>query len=143
MFTRNLSYIAAFALFLGVIVLCESSAYAQYDSYTGRSAPLSPWLGLTQRSTGPLPSYYQYVKPALEVQNRLNQQQQQLSRQAIVQQQQGLAQQQIMLRDVMGSSTTGAGRGVRPPGITGQVHHAASFRNFQQYYPPGLVRRPN
>ena len=120
-------FVAVFAVFAET-----QNALAQYGYMNfGSSPPLSPWLGLTNRPTGSLDPYNQYVRPQLEMQRALNQQQSQIH-------QQGIQQQEMLRRSNLGAQPTktqGSGGGV-PLGLrtTGRAKPAASFRNYSHYY---------
>ena len=100
------------------------SAFAQ--GY-GASPALSPWLGLTNRPTGSLDAYNQYVRPRLEMQRALDLQQSQINRQ-------GTVQQEMLRRSnpgVQPGGQIGTHGGVQ---TTGGSRQAATFRNYSHYY---------
>ena len=117
-------FVAVFAAFVET-----QTVYAQYGYMNFGSSPsLSPWLGLTNRPTGSLDSYNQYVRPRLEMQRALDYQQSQINRQ-------GMVQQDMMRRSNLGAQPggrVGTQSGVQTIGGTKQ---AATFRNYSHYYP--------
>jgi len=102
-------------------------AFAQGFTGYGSTPTLSPWLGLTNRPTGSLDSYNQYVRPQLEMQRALSMQQSQINRQGAVQQ------------DMLRRSNPGVAAGPQlrtqsgAPAV-GRFSQAATFRNYSHYY---------
>jgi len=128
------TYLRISAAILFVIVFINfvetPSAFAQGGGYSGfgsRSA-LSPWLGLSNRPTGSLDAYNQYVRPQLEMQRTLDTQQSQINRQGTVQ--------QDMLRRSNPGVSPGGGQVGTHHGVqtTGGYKPAATFRNYSHYY---------
>ena len=128
MFSATL-FVAAFVVFVETQSLFAQggSGYLNF----GNTPSISPWLGLTNRPTGSLDPYNQYVRPQLEMQRTLGLQQSQINQQAV--------QQQEMLR----RSNLGAGGQLHKLGesqmgtirVTGRASQAATFRNYSHYYP--------
>ena len=134
MITRVRSYLLVFATIVPVGVLAffveTQNVFAQGSGYYnfGSSPSLSPWLGLTNRPTGSLDPYNQYVRPRLEIERAFQSQQSQISRQGIV-------QQDMMRRQNLGVQP-GAGIGTQTGAPTvGRFKPAATFRNYSHYYP--------
>lgn len=108
-----------------VILFCETNfASAQANSYLGGTTPaINPWLSLSNKRTGVLDSYNQYVRPQLELQKAISTQQAQLNRQG--------AQQQMMYQQSQQQQAAMQSGGA----VTGRAKQAASFRNYSHYYP--------
>jgi hypothetical protein len=67
------------ALAMGVLARCPvASAQAAYNAAGGT---ISPWMNMFQRHPGPLDNYNSYVRPQLELQRAVNQQNVALQRQ--------------------------------------------------------------
>ena len=107
------------AVFLNFVE--PQSAFAQ--GFYGSSSSLNPWLGLTNRPTGSLDAYNQYVRPRLEVQRALDAQQAQIARQ-------GKTQQEMLRRSNPGAAP-GTQSGVQ---TVGRFSQPATFRNYSHYY---------
>ena len=120
---RHIFCFGASALFL-VLLFCDGQSVQAQTNYWnfGQPPALSPYLALGNRREGVLDNYSQFVRPRLEVQNMMNQQQAQINRQAVSQQ----MTQQILQRGGGGSSTM--------PAKTGRVSQAATFQNYSHYY---------
>ena len=113
-------------LFFLIAFFCQTeNASAQGYMNIGVTPPLSPWLALGNRPTGSLDSYNQYVRPRLEIQNMMSNQQTQINRQ-------GLRQQTLERAARNVSSGTGFQGGAA---TTGRSVPAATFRNYSHYYP--------
>jgi len=114
-------------LFVAVfMIFTETQAvFAQGFPNYGTNSTLSPWLGLTNRPTGSLDAYNQYVRPRLDMQRTFEQQQSQIIFQGRTQQE--------MLRNFGSGSGIQAGTqgGVQ---TTGRVSQPATFRNYSHYY---------
>ena len=131
--TRIRSHLLAGAVILFVVAYTNfvgtQSVFAQgfgYSNYGSRPT-LSPWLGLSNRPTGSLDPYNQYVRPQLEMQRTLGVQQSQIN-------QQGMVQQEMLRRSNPGVSSggqIGTHHGVQ---TTGGNRPAATFRNYSHYY---------
>ena len=107
-------FVAVFTVFIET-----QSAFAQYGP------ALSPWLGLSNRPTGSLDAYNQYVRPQLEMRRAFEAQQSQINQQGMVQQ------------DMLRRSNPGAGGQIgthRGAQSTGRVSQPATFRNYSHYY---------
>jgi len=130
--TRFRSYLWTFSATLFVAVFATfvetQATYAQGYMNFGSSPTLSPWLGLTNRSTGSLDPYNQYVRPQLEMQRAFDYQQSQINRQ-------GAVQQDMMRRSNLGVQPGGRlGTQSGVPTVGGS-RQAATFRNYSHYYP--------
>jgi len=131
--TRSCLLTFAVALFVAVFtnIIETQSAFAQgfgQGSVFSSRPPLSPWLGLSNRPTGSLDAYNQYVRPQLEMQRTLDTQQSQINRQGTVQ--------QDMLRRSNPGVSPGGGQVGTHHGVqtTGGYKPAATFRNYSHYY---------
>ena len=122
-YVRNFIGLGAVTLFLGLMFCNGQHVQAQNNFLNfGRSPSLSPYLALDNRRIGPLDSYNTFVRPRIESQSIMDQQQMQLNRQAMAQK----STQQILLRGGGGSSAM--------PAQSGRVNPAATFRNYSHYY---------
>ncbi len=108
--------VVAYAAVVSVAVLVGSPAIAQ-PKYTPSRPTFSPWLNLYQRNTGVLDNYHTYVRPQMELERTLRQQDLTLSRQSAA-----LRQVQSQLR-------------TERPAQAGPTGVHSTFMNYLHYYP--------
>lgn len=127
-------------LVLGIVFFVfHETSFVAAQSYYGSRPAMSPWLGLSNRPTGVLDSYNQYVRPHMEIQKEFNAQQDQLNRQRLQQdsmsrQTQQLEQNQQQIQRTQKDMIDGS-QGVQGVRTVGRSKPAASFRNYSHYYP--------
>ena len=111
-----------FPLVLAFVLLVGGTIFAQpataQSTYLPQTSPVSPWMGLWQRNTGPLDNYHSYVLPQMQLNSALQTQNAALGRQAAGLQNLGEA----MMNQQIGPS------GMTP---TGQ---GATFMNYSHYF---------
>jgi len=105
-----------FAAVVAVVAMLCSPAMAQ-PRYTPSRPTFSPWLNLYQRNTGVLDNYHTYVRPQVELERTLRQQDLALSRQSAA------------LRNIQGQLNRERPAQAGPTG----VH--STFMNYSHYYP--------
>jgi len=69
-------------LLLVVGTIWTSSAFAQARSNSIRG-PISPWMDIFQRKPGPLDNYHSYVRPEIQLQRQVDQQNSALTQNAL------------------------------------------------------------
>jgi len=118
------AFLLAFAA-LGVLPGMTSSAQAQ--GYQPNGPMISPWMNLFQRNTGPVDNYHMYVRPQIQLQDTLRQQNARIQQQSA-----GLQSVGQQLQEVEQQHTV-------PHTGTGSV-----FMDYSHYYhtlPPARVSR--
>ena len=108
-----------------VILLTRTSpGLAQYRAPDLQRPTLSPYLDLLRPDFGPLPNYYQYVRPREQARQTLERQDRALQRQD-----RSIQQQRLQLR-ALEAPASQSGRGALAPRRT-----AATFMFYSHYYP--------
>lgn len=129
-------YLLLFVLGTAFFVFYEThSVYAQSYYNFGSSPAISPWLGLSNRPTGVLDSYNQYVRPRMEIQREFQVQQDQLNRQGMRQEIMYRESQQAQRAATQRPGTSTGPRTSQGVPVVGRFKQAASFRNYSHYYP--------
>ena len=118
--------VLALVLLVGGSTFSFSQSAIAQSTYMPQTSPVSPWMGLWQRNTGPLDNYHSYVLPQMQLNAALQSQNAALGRQAA-----GL---QYLGEAVTNQQTGQLGTSGMSP--TGQN---ATFMNYSHYF--GLNRQ--